>query len=81
MAAKSHTLILNWNAQLVPLLRQMAVARSERGSFAGGWAGGRARVRAGGRTGACFCALQGLHAWMNSRESSRRASLHGKGEF
>ena len=30
-----HTLILNWNSQLVPLLRQMRVAREERGAFQG----------------------------------------------
>ncbi len=33
--AQGHTLILNWNAQLVPLLRQMRVAREERGAFLG----------------------------------------------
>jgi hypothetical protein len=25
-----HTVILNWNAKLVPLLKQMAVAKGER---------------------------------------------------
>ena len=31
---KDHTVILNWNSQLVPLLKQMAVAKSERaGTF------------------------------------------------
>ena len=31
---KDHTVVLNWNSQLVPLLKQMAVAKSERaGTF------------------------------------------------
>ena len=29
--AANHTLVLNWNAQTVPLLRQIAINRSERG--------------------------------------------------
>lgn len=33
--AKGHTLVLNWNAQLVPLLRQMRTAQQERGAFEG----------------------------------------------
>lgn len=35
MTARNHTLILGWSCQLVPLLRQMEVARRERGAFPG----------------------------------------------
>ena len=31
VVAANHTLVLNWNAQTVPLLRQIAINRSERG--------------------------------------------------
>ena len=31
MVAANHTLVLNWNAQTVPLLRQIAINRAERG--------------------------------------------------
>ncbi|KAL6780770.1 hypothetical protein ACKKBF_B11820 [Auxenochlorella protothecoides x Auxenochlorella symbiontica] len=35
VTARNHTLILGWSCQLVPLLRQMEVARRERGAFPG----------------------------------------------
>jgi hypothetical protein len=31
VVAANHTLVLNWNAQTVPLLRQIAINRAERG--------------------------------------------------
>ena len=31
----NHTLILNWNSDTLPLLRQMAVSRRERDNYAG----------------------------------------------
>ena len=34
MVAANHTLVLNWNAQTVPLLRQIAINRTERGEGA-----------------------------------------------
>lgn len=33
--ADNHTLILNWNDDTLPLLRQIAVSRRERDNFAG----------------------------------------------
>lgn len=33
--ADNHTLILNWNNDTLPLLRQMAVSRQERDSYLG----------------------------------------------
>ena len=32
VVATNHTLILNWNRETVPLLRQIAIAKSERGA-------------------------------------------------
>ena len=34
VVAANHTLVLNWNAQTVPLLRQIAINRTERGEGA-----------------------------------------------
>ena len=31
VVAQNHTLILNWNAQTVPLLRQIAISKLEQG--------------------------------------------------
>ncbi len=31
VVAANHTLVLNWNAQTIPLLRQIAINRTERG--------------------------------------------------
>ena len=33
--ADNHTLILNWNDDTLPLLRQIAVSRRERDNFSG----------------------------------------------
>ena len=34
VVATNHTLILNWNRETVPLLRQIALAKAERGHSA-----------------------------------------------
>ena len=34
VVATNHTLILNWNSQTVPLLRQIAISRKEQGGDA-----------------------------------------------
>jgi hypothetical protein len=35
VVATGHTLVLNWNAQLVPLLRQLRFIQRERGLLTG----------------------------------------------
>jgi hypothetical protein len=45
VVAANHTLVLNWNAQTVPLLRQIAIHRRERADDTyKGCAGPRARL-------------------------------------
>ncbi len=51
VVAANHTLILNWNDQTVPLLRQIAINRTERGEgvYSGcARCGGSAAVAHGG---------------------------------